>query len=43
VQMAASLNPTGGIDWATTHRLATSFVNDVLLALVEAYTAEALA
>jgi excisionase family DNA binding protein len=40
VQMAASLNPTGGIDWATTHRLATSFVNDVLLAMVEAYTAE---
>jgi excisionase family DNA binding protein len=43
VQMAASLNPAGGIDWVTTHRLATSFVNDVLLALVEAYTAEALA
>ncbi len=40
VQMAASLSPTGGIDWATTHRQATSFVNDVLLAMVEAYTAE---
>ena len=38
VQMAAALNPNGGIDWATTHRLATSFVNDVLLAMVEAYT-----
>jgi excisionase family DNA binding protein len=40
VQMAASLNPNGGIDWATTHRLATSFVNDVLLAMVETFTAE---
>jgi excisionase family DNA binding protein len=40
VQMAASLSPAGGIDWATTHRQATSFVNDVLLAMVEAYTAE---
>ena len=40
VQMAASLNPNGGLDWATTHRLATSFVNDVLLAMVETFTAE---
>ena len=40
VQMAASLNPAGGIDWATTHRQATSFVNDVLLAMVETFTAE---
>ena len=40
VQMAASLSPNGGIDWATTHRLATSFVNDVLLAMVETFTAE---
>ena len=38
VQMAASVNPVGGMDWAATHRLATSFVNDVLLAMVEAYT-----
>lgn len=39
VQMAASLNRAGGTDWAAIHRLATSFVNDVLLAMVEAYTA----
>jgi len=42
VQMAASLNPAGSIDWATIHRLATSFVNDVLLAMVAAFTAESL-
>ncbi len=40
VQMASSLNPASGADWAATHRLVTEFVNDVLLAMVRAYTGE---
>jgi excisionase family DNA binding protein len=41
VQMAGSLNPVSGMDWAATHRQVTEFVNDVLLAMVKAYTGEA--
>jgi hypothetical protein len=39
--MASALNPASGVDWATTHRQVTEFVNDVLLAMVRAYTGEA--
>jgi excisionase family DNA binding protein len=41
VQMASSISPSGNIDWAATHRRVTEFVNDVLLAMVKAYTGEA--
>jgi len=40
VQMASAVNPASGVDWAVTHRQVTEFVNDVLVAMVKAYTGE---
>jgi len=40
VQMARSLSSADGVDWGLTHRQVTEFVNDVLLAMIEAYTTE---
>jgi excisionase family DNA binding protein len=38
VQMASSLGSTDGVNWSSTHRQVTNFVNDVLVAMIEAYT-----
>ena len=40
VQMACSFSPAKGVDWGLTHRQVTEFVNDMLLAMIEAYTTE---
>jgi excisionase family DNA binding protein len=40
VQMASSLGSMDGVNWSVTHRQVTNFVNDVLVAMVEAYTGE---
>ncbi len=41
IQMASSLSPGDNVDWASTQRQVTDFVNDVLLAMIEIYTGEA--
>jgi excisionase family DNA binding protein len=41
VQMASAVSPASSVDWASTHREVTEFVNDVLLAMVKAYMDEA--
>jgi len=43
VQMARSLSSADGVDWGLTHRQVTEFVNDVLLAMIEAYTTQPVA
>jgi len=40
VQMASSLGSMDGVNWSATHRQVTNFVNDVLVAMVEAYTGD---
>ncbi len=40
VQMASSLGGAENVDWASTHRQVSGFVNDVLLAMIEAYMEE---
>jgi hypothetical protein len=38
VQIASSLGSADGVNWSSTHRQVTNFVNDVLVAMIEAYT-----
>jgi excisionase family DNA binding protein len=38
VQMASSLGSADRVNWSSTHRQVTHFVNDVLVAMIEAYT-----
>lgn len=40
VQMAASMGSSDGVDWASTHRQVTTFINQVLLSMIEAYMAQ---